>query len=374
MSAGGGAYLGSALEELSRLYGGSVMLVPSQPGSSNYLYSVMVATSDGGPLVLRGFADIEQGEISSFLVFVDSNGGELKRIERHNCGSSSFDALVRLHVHHRRAISQWSGPETREWLSALLGAQHPLCFAGWNGLTLMRASQKELCRAGANRREIAHIYACINREISLLAEQLDMMKSSFSNPPKLPEELDESIGSSGSANTNAEYFKTVKRIANALTIRIDERAIKNITLRQDCLNVLLAAADEASVTDEFLICNSSLPLKDVLDVFSNEDDLTMTELDATSAMQQLDRLAGDREMENSDELDGIAEPLARSSLRPDPPAHAPTKPELPDHDQLVAIVVAQGRRIEQLETLVSTLMAQRTEEKNRKRLSRRSNK
>ena len=292
------------IAEVSRLYKAtSIVLVPSS-GESDFLYQVRCVSEDNGELKLIGHCTLDDG--GAELVFFDLIPTEIHRVTR---SRPAFQDLMNLHVHERKSISVWTSRDCREFLRRVFNPQHKLCSlnVSFTGKTLMVASAKQL---KLKKPEFDRLHELINAELVLEMEKKRLEESLLVSPPPLENE--------------SVLFGTMLGIATVLGIDAEET--ENLSPGQTLRLILNADASEKVVK------NSIVDLVDVLSLFEPLPDLSLTELDASDALKQLD------------EISDVPSISASCFLL--------------THEELCSVVAQQGRRIDQLEALVATMMAQ----------------
>jgi hypothetical protein len=298
--------------ELGRLYGAvsaAIVLVPS--ATSVYLYDVK-CVSDKGDFEPLGHAKLDDGEAE--LVFFNRGGKEMHRVTRTR---PAFNDLLRLHVHERKAISFWTPRECRRFIRQVLGPEHKLGSANVSltGKMLMTASAKDL---KLKKADFLLLHEHINAEMVLGMEKQRLEESLLVMPPPLEDE--------------DTRFGTIKGIATVLGI--DPKKAENLS-QVDTLRLLLSA--DAPNNDK-VVKHSSVTLADVLSLF--EADLSLSATDASEARQHLDQLS-DPAVHDDNRVDDTASETSQMT-----------------HEELCDVVAQQGRRIDQLEALIATIMAQ----------------
>jgi hypothetical protein len=309
-------------------------LVPrGVPEKGAHLYRVMA-----GPRLV-GHADVQSGT----LVFFDTDHAEVLRTR---AKTGAFDFLVACHVHRRSSITSWTVNETRDCLQELFG-KHRIIDAGLSGRHLLGLSDRDLKRLGCKSNEILLLRERLNNEVVAEAQQIESLKQSLCVPPPLPSEYDIVGDLNG---RDSELSKTVRRMASALTVKLDKDLLNDFEKRDDGGGdgLLRHFVESAKESPALLVTNSQVNVNEVVSWFEDEK----LELQGNE-LEELDRMSSRSPMRDS----GDAAVLERTSeSRPPPPS---SKPVLAlTMEGLTEMVLAQERRIGQLESLVATLMAQ----------------
>ena len=294
-----GSFLGSS----------SALLCPLEPGNRcNHLYEVRKDAT--GPVI--GFADVDDsrlilhnGEENEQLVLATFGGGQ----------QYAYDLLLGLHIVPARGVSEWDEKHFSRFVSEAAGVPVEVASAK----ELLSLSDGELKRLGLGSSARSIVRQKVNDEMAKEASRREVKKEaerqSLFVPNRLPDENKE-IGKAGI--DIGRMHRAISRCAATHAIRLNDEELAKCPEE----SILLGAFLKVAATHSYLSVSKTLNLQAVVLAFE----------EASIRNNTLD-----------DDVNRPAPPVQSVSLTT---------------AQLTEMVMMQEKRIDQLEKIVASLVAQ----------------